>query len=318
MSGGTILPTQGLGNEIVYETDVGEFENIGADTGDLTNNNCDFTKRESAPMQGTKPYMDLTNKRIWNVPEVDDVANAQLNVLEIIVGHGVDESIENGTLCRTNVDPIIVGRPVECHVANDFIDDGDQATTNDSDVPCIMSSFSSGFEETHVIILELDDDLNTAGRSSSRGDNSDESLETTRPSSTPRRCVQSRLLELERYIHANGRIPISIAPSVEKPILPHIVWFSQAIDGCVRKTFPVHHLRWADVGREYIEVVKGDLQCFFMLDFNDQAMNRFVKHQMLTCFKKFRGDCRRHFEKYSNPEEAHANQPHIVVERVKN
>ncbi|KAA0062463.1 CACTA en-spm transposon protein [Cucumis melo var. makuwa] len=29
---------------------------------------------------------------------------------------------------------------------------------------------------------------------------------------------------------------------------------------CMRKTFFVHCLKWADVGREYIEVVKGDLQ----------------------------------------------------------
>uniref|UniRef100_A0A9I9ELP9 CACTA en-spm transposon protein n=1 Tax=Cucumis melo TaxID=3656 RepID=A0A9I9ELP9_CUCME len=41
---------------------------------------------------------------------------------------------------------------------------------------------------------------------------------------------------------------------------PHAVRFSQAIGVCVRKTFPVHCLKWADVGREYIEVVKGDLQ----------------------------------------------------------
>ncbi|KAA0048279.1 CACTA en-spm transposon protein [Cucumis melo var. makuwa] len=35
---------------------------------------------------------------------------------------------------------------------------------------------------------------------------------------------------------------------------------SQAIDMCVRKTFSVRCLKWADVGREYIKVVKGDLQ----------------------------------------------------------
>ncbi|KAA0052301.1 CACTA en-spm transposon protein [Cucumis melo var. makuwa] len=55
-------------------------------------------------------------------------------------------------------------------------------------------------------------------------------------------------------------------------------------------------LRWDDVGREYIEVVKGDLQRFFMLHFNDHAMNIFVEHQMLTCFKEFMGDCHRYFK----------------------
>uniref|UniRef100_A0A9I9E2X7 CACTA en-spm transposon protein n=1 Tax=Cucumis melo TaxID=3656 RepID=A0A9I9E2X7_CUCME len=62
-------------------------------------------------------------------------------------------------------------------------------------------------------------------------------------------------------------------------------------------------------------VVKGDLQRLFVLDFNDQAMNRFVEHQMLTTFKEFRADCHRHFKKYSDPEEARANPPNALVGR---
>uniref|UniRef100_A0A9I9EG05 CACTA en-spm transposon protein n=1 Tax=Cucumis melo TaxID=3656 RepID=A0A9I9EG05_CUCME len=110
-------------------------------------------------------------------------------------------------------------------------------------------------------------------------------------------------IKLERHVAVNGRISMTIVPGAEKPIFPHIVRFSQAIDVCVRKTFLVRFLKWANVGREYIEVVKGDLQRFFVLDFNDQAMNRFVEHQMLTTFKKFRGDCHRHFKRYSDSEE---------------
>ncbi|KAA0032206.1 CACTA en-spm transposon protein [Cucumis melo var. makuwa] len=84
---------------------------------------------------------------------------------------------------------------------------------------------------------------------------------------------------------------------------------------CVSKTFPVRCLKWADVGREYIEVIKGDLQRLFVLDFNDQAMNRFVEHQMFTTFKEFRANCYRHFKKYSDPEEARANPPNALVGR---
>ncbi|KAA0050502.1 gamma-aminobutyrate transaminase POP2 [Cucumis melo var. makuwa] len=51
----------------------------------------------------------------------------------------------------------------------------------------------------------------------------------------------------------------------------------------------------------------------FVLDFNDQAMNRFVEHQMLDTFKVFRDDCHRHFKKYSDLEEARANPPHLLV-----
>ncbi|KAA0026158.1 CACTA en-spm transposon protein [Cucumis melo var. makuwa] len=139
--------------------------------------------------------------------------------------------------------------------------------------------------ETDDMFLQFEDDLdNIAGGSSSVGDNTvgSSSQQTT---STPRRRAQSRLLELERH----------------------------AIGVCVRKTFPIRYLKWADVGREYIEVVKGDLQRLFVLDFNDQAMNRFVEHQMLTTFKEFRANCHRHFKKYSDLEEDRANPLNALV-----
>ncbi|KAA0026152.1 CACTA en-spm transposon protein [Cucumis melo var. makuwa] len=104
------------------------------------------------------------------------------------------------------------------------------------------------------------------------------------------RRAQSRLLELEHHVTINGRIPMTIALGAEKPISPHVVCFSQTIGVCMRKIFFIHCLKWADVGREYIKVVKGDLQRLFVLDFNDQAMN-------------------------SDPEEARANPPNALVGR---
>ncbi|KAA0067238.1 CACTA en-spm transposon protein [Cucumis melo var. makuwa] len=80
---------------------------------------------------------------------------------------------------------------------------------------------------------------------------------------------------------------MTIALSVEKPISPHVIHFSQAIGMYVRKTFLVYCLKWAN--------------WFFVLDFNDQAMNRFVKHQMLNTFKEFWGDYHRHLKMYSDP-----------------
>ncbi|KAA0050363.1 CACTA en-spm transposon protein [Cucumis melo var. makuwa] len=159
--------------------------------------------------------------------------------------------------------------------------------------------------ETDDMFLQFEDDLdNIAGGSSSMGDNTGEVF-FSQTTPTPRRRAQSRLLELERHVAINGRIPMTIAPGAEKPISPHAIRFSQAIGVCVRKTFPVRCLKWAEVGREYIERL-------FVLDFNDQAMNRFVEHQMLTTFKEFRADCHRHFKKYSDPEEARANPPNAL------
>ena len=51
-----------------------------------------------------------------------------------------------------------------------------------------------------------------------------------------------------------------------------------------------------------------------MLDFNDQAMNRFfVEHEMLSTFKEFQGDYHEHFKKYNDPKKACANPPNITV-----
>uniref|UniRef100_A0A9I9E5Y1 CACTA en-spm transposon protein n=1 Tax=Cucumis melo TaxID=3656 RepID=A0A9I9E5Y1_CUCME len=148
------------------------------------------------------------------------------------------------------------------------------------------------------------------GGSSLVGDNSG----TSQPSVTltPRRRAQSRPLELEHYVVANGQILMTTTLGTVKPIFPHVVCFSQTIDVCVRKTFSIRYLKWVYVGREYIEVVKGDLQRFFVLDFNDQAMNRFVVHQMLNTFKEFWVDRHRHFTKYSDPEKARANPLYLL------
>ncbi|KAA0067475.1 CACTA en-spm transposon protein [Cucumis melo var. makuwa] len=44
-------------------------------------------------------------------------------------------------------------------------------------------------------------------------------------------------------------------------------------------------------------------------------MNRFVEHQIFTTFKEFQGDYHRHFKEYSDPVEAHANPPYLLVGR---
>ncbi|KAA0056605.1 cytochrome P450 CYP82D47-like [Cucumis melo var. makuwa] len=91
---------------------------------------------------------------------VDDIENDQLNVLEIVVSHRVNEHIEDNTLCRPDVDPTVIERPVVRHITNDFIDNG------------TMSSFPSDFEETDQMFLKFGEELKTAGGSSSVGDNS--------------------------------------------------------------------------------------------------------------------------------------------------
>ena len=57
---------------------------------------------------------------------MEDVENEQLNILEIVVRHRVDEHIEDDTLCRSSVDFTVVERPVVRHVTSDIIDDDDE------------------------------------------------------------------------------------------------------------------------------------------------------------------------------------------------
>ncbi|KAA0058377.1 CACTA en-spm transposon protein [Cucumis melo var. makuwa] len=192
--------------------------------------------------------------------------NEDLNVLEIIVSHRVDEHIEDDTLCRTDLDPTNVKRPVVRHVTDDFINDVDEHSSHASTI-----SFPRiNFLETDAMFLEFVDDLdNLAGGSSSVGDNS--TWFSSQPSATliPRRCTQSRLFELECYIVANGQILMMIASGAKKPISSHAVCF-RFVKHQMLTTFkefqddshrhfkkysdpkelvPTHHTYWSNHGR---------------------------------------------------------------------
>lgn len=58
--------------------------------------------------------------------EVDDVKDQQLNVFEIVVGHHVDDYIEDDTLCKLDTDPTVVERSIVRHVVDDFINHDDE------------------------------------------------------------------------------------------------------------------------------------------------------------------------------------------------
>ncbi|KAA0057456.1 (R)-mandelonitrile lyase 1-like [Cucumis melo var. makuwa] len=154
--------------------------------------------------------------------------------IQYFTGCILNEHIENDTLCKPDVDPTVVERPVVLHVVDNLIDDDDEQLSHPSrssdNESRTMSSFLSGFEETDALFLEFGDKFNNTGGSSSVDDNSDE----TQPSLTPRRRQQSRLLKLERYVFKNGKILIVIALGAEKPISPHAIRFSQSNHGRTR------------------------------------------------------------------------------------
>ncbi|KAA0035044.1 uncharacterized protein E5676_scaffold155G00800 [Cucumis melo var. makuwa] len=57
---------------------------------------------------------------------MEDVGNEQLNVLKIIIGHCMDEHIKYDTLCRPDVDPTVMERPIVHLVVDNFINDDDE------------------------------------------------------------------------------------------------------------------------------------------------------------------------------------------------
>ncbi|XP_031741168.1 uncharacterized protein LOC116403757 [Cucumis sativus] len=173
-------------------------------------------------------------------------------------------------------------------------------------------SFSASFDESDALFYFNVNKFNDARGTSSVGDTSDGSQPTAR---TPRRREHSRNLKLDRYVQQNGKIPISIVPRKDKPISPHAIIFSCTIVELTRDTFPGHALKWTGTTPEYIKLVKDSLQQWFMLDFTDPTLTRFVEYQMRT-WKEFKGQNHRHFKKFSDPEQARANPPSILKNRV--
>ncbi|KAA0046162.1 NBS-LRR type resistance protein [Cucumis melo var. makuwa] len=126
--------------------------------------------------------------------------------------------------------------------------------------------------ETDAMFLEFDDDLdNTGGESSSVGNNTRTSSQQP-ATPTPRTCAVSTLGVrapcCNKWMHSND----------------DRLWSGEAY-------FPTRR-----------SLQPGDRRQLFVLDFNDQAMNKFVEHQMLMTFKEFWADYYRHFKKYSDSE----------------
>ena len=63
----------------------------------------------------------VQNKRIWDVPKVDDVENDQLHVLKIVIAIEWMNTLRM-TLCTRLIDLTANERSVVHHVVDDFID----------------------------------------------------------------------------------------------------------------------------------------------------------------------------------------------------
>ncbi|TYJ97088.1 acidic leucine-rich nuclear phosphoprotein 32 family member A-like [Cucumis melo var. makuwa] len=133
-----------------YDTDVNKSQRTHIEVGYKSLNTSRFWYAEKPIILATHAhqvlYVDnpkncrnwkvvqvIQNKRIWDVPEVEDVQNDHINILEVVVNHQVDDHIEDDTLCGNDVDPTIVERPIVRHVTDDFIDDMDEHLSHASD-----------------------------------------------------------------------------------------------------------------------------------------------------------------------------------------
>ncbi|KAA0036731.1 CACTA en-spm transposon protein [Cucumis melo var. makuwa] len=158
------------------------------------------------------------------------------------------DAVENEHL---KVLEIIFSHPVDEHIEDKSLIriDVDPTIVERSIVCHVNNDFIDDVDEhvTDDFIDDVDEHL-----SLQNGISDNEPLGTFQPSVTltPKRRAQSRLLKLKYYIAANRWILMMIAPGAENSIFPYVVCFSQSIGVCVRKIF-----------------------LFFVLDFNDQAMN---------------------------------------------
>ncbi|TYK19802.1 putative Transposase family tnp2 [Cucumis melo var. makuwa] len=64
-------------------------------------------------------------------------------------------------------------------------------------------------------------------------------------------------------------------------------------------------------------IILGTSSQWFVLDFTDLALTRFVEHQILSMYKEFRGQNHRHFKKFDDPEQVRANPPPKLSNREK-
>ncbi|KAA0041305.1 CACTA en-spm transposon protein [Cucumis melo var. makuwa] len=73
-----------------------------------------------------------------------------------------------------------------------------------------------------------------------------------------------------------------------------------------------------EMSRNIVVDIEQDTTNIFEDLLNEAHNELFVEYQMLSTFKEFRDNYHRHFKKCSDPEEACANPPHILVGRMEN
>ncbi|KAA0045434.1 CACTA en-spm transposon protein [Cucumis melo var. makuwa] len=72
-----------------------------------------------------------------------------------------------------------------------------------------------------------------------------------------------------------------------------------------------------DFNVKEFNIILGTSSQWFVLDFTDLALTRFVEHQILSMYKEFRGQNHRHFKKFDDPEQVRANPPPKLSNRDK-
>lgn len=76
----------------------------------------------------------VQNKCLWDVSEVGDIENDQLDVAEV-GGIGVDESIDDTTFCRNDIEPTLLGQQLQSQDNNvGFINDESEDTRSSPDI----------------------------------------------------------------------------------------------------------------------------------------------------------------------------------------
>ena len=70
----------------------------------------------------------VQNKRVWDMPEVEEQENDQVELLKVVnvIPCTIDISPEDINLCRDDVDPIVIEEQIIQQVDDDFINDEEE------------------------------------------------------------------------------------------------------------------------------------------------------------------------------------------------
>ncbi|KAA0036786.1 CACTA en-spm transposon protein [Cucumis melo var. makuwa] len=158
----------------------------------------------------------VPNKQVWDVPEVEELEDDRLELLEASSSIEVDESIHDIPFCRSDVEPTVVD--------HGEIDNQDQSPIDDdfiNDEPeQLESSVMVRPDQAQLALTEVE--------------------QTNTPPVDPYTpSGYGRNIELDKFVEKHGKVKIEISEEEGKPVTTFAPTIALDIGTAVRNTIPL-------------------------------------------------------------------------------